>query len=120
MTLTLELFVDGIEAATDFYSRVLAFKSGEREPGGYTAMTSGAAQIALSPRSKLPDQARAKERSGRGVEIVLEVDDVEAMCARVRACGWPLASPLKTQIWGRTDFRVADPDGYRLRITSRR
>jgi uncharacterized glyoxalase superfamily protein PhnB len=50
---------------------------------------------------------------------VIEVDDVHADHARVTGAGWPLAEPLRAQPWGLTDFRVHDPDGHYVRITSR-
>jgi uncharacterized glyoxalase superfamily protein PhnB len=53
------------------------------------------------------------------VEIVLEVEDIVAEERRVRATGQPLLQALQKQAWGLTDFRLADPDGYYLRVTSR-
>jgi uncharacterized glyoxalase superfamily protein PhnB len=38
--------------------------------------------------------------------------------ARVRRSGYPLAAPMQDRPWGLRDFRVADPDGYYLRITT--
>ena len=35
------------------------------------------------------------------------------------AAGWPLEQDLQDRAWGLTDFRVVDPAGYYLRITSR-
>jgi uncharacterized glyoxalase superfamily protein PhnB len=64
------------------------------------------------------------DRSARafpaGTELVLETDDVAAERDRVVAQGWPLEADLQTRPWGLTDFRLCDPDGYYLRITSRR
>ena len=124
MTLRLELFVNELAASRDFYGRVLGFTIGAAEPGGYTPTTNGQAQIALNVRSHAPDhhpsQAPANDRPSRGVEIVLEVDDVAAIHARVVATGWPLSSPLTTHSWGQTDLCVDDPDGNRVRVTSRR
>ena len=51
--------------------------------------------------------------------FVLEVDDIAAMYKSVLAQNWPLSGALQTQPWGLTDFRLLDPDGYYLRITSR-
>lgn len=123
MSMKLELFVSDLEKSKDFYTRVLDFEIERQEPNGYTAMSSGRAQLALNVRSGRhgdhPIRAEVNERPGRGVEIVLEVDDVNASCARVQAAGWPLSAALKKQSWGLTDFRVADPDGYNLRISSR-
>jgi uncharacterized glyoxalase superfamily protein PhnB len=53
------------------------------------------------------------------VELVLEVDDVAGERALVAAAGWPLEQDLQDRAWGLTDFRVVDPAGYYLRITSR-
>ena len=33
---------------------------------------------------------------------------------------WPISSPLQVQPWGLSDFRTIDPDGYSLRLTSRK
>jgi uncharacterized glyoxalase superfamily protein PhnB len=52
------------------------------------------------------------------VELVLEVDDLEAEHQRVRAA-WPLEEDLQERPWGLRDFRVLDPSGYYLRITNR-
>ena len=37
---------------------------------------------------------------------------------RVRRSGYPLAAAMQDRPWGLRDFRVADPDGYYLRITT--
>lgn len=123
MTFRLELFVNDIPASVDFYSRVLGFRVGESHDDGYTPLHNGDVNLSLNRRAALPDdhpiQATSRERLGRGVEIVLEVEDVAALCRHVQSQGWPLAHALRHQPWGLTDFRVVDPDGYYLRITSR-
>jgi len=53
-----------------------------------------------------------------GVEIILVVEDVEQVYQRIRERNIAVESELKEQPWGMTDFRVTDPDGYYLRITS--
>ena len=63
--------------------------------------------VALNRRAELPHdhpiQCRAGERLGGGVEIVLEVDDTDAMYRHVVAQGW----------------QRSDLDGYYWRVTSR-
>jgi hypothetical protein len=49
---------------------------------------------------------------------VLEIDNIEEIYEHVIAQNWPLADKLHQQPWGLIDFRVFDPDGYYLRITS--
>lgn len=123
MTLRLELFVDHVPTSADFYQRVLGFGAGEQKSEQYTPMTRGHVTLSLNRRAALPDdhpiQAAAGERLGRGVEIVLEVDDVAALYVQVQAQGWPISAPMEQREWGLTDFRIVDPDGYYLRITSR-
>ena len=80
-------------------------------------------RLAVNLRSALdedhPVRPAAHERAGRGVEIVLEVDDIEAMYQHVISEKWPRSEELSRQPWQLTDFRVLDPDGYYWRITSR-
>jgi lactoylglutathione lyase len=124
MTLRLELFVTDMEKSVDFYTGVLGF---ERLKGGpsYVPVRSGAVLIGLGPAAGLPklhhfNPEVHRARRGLGTEIVLEVDDVESFYAKVKASGYArILSPLRKQSWGLSDFRVADPDGYYLRITSR-
>lgn len=56
-------------------------------------------------------------RRGYGVEVVLMVADVEAYYRKVEELA-TVISPLRLRPWGLKDFRVADPFGYYLRITS--
>ncbi|GMA52189.1 hypothetical protein GCM10025857_35460 [Alicyclobacillus contaminans] len=87
-------------------------------------VSNGEVQIGLGVLSKLsadhPLQLHhPDERKGIGVEIVLEVDDVDELYERVQASGYPVSEPLLMRPWGLKDFRLQDPDGYYLRITSR-
>lgn len=124
MTLRLELFVTDLDKSLDFYTNVLGF---ERMKGGptYAPVRSGAVVIGLGRVKGLPKQHPFNpevqtDRKGLGAEIVLEVDDVAAFFKKVEATGYKnIASPLRKQLWGLTDFRIIDPDGYYLRITSR-
>jgi len=122
-TLRLELFVDDLPASLDFYVRVLGFVKAAERPGGYTPLARDAVHLALNLRADLPEghpiQRAGRERPGRGVEIVLEVDDIEAMYQHVVSEQWPQSVELMPRPWGLTDFRVLDPDGYYWRVTSR-
>jgi lactoylglutathione lyase len=124
MTLRLELFVSDMEKSIDFYTKVLGFERLKGEPD-YVPVRSGSVLIGLGPSSKLQKMhyfspELQTSRRGLGAEIVLEVDDVEGFFQKVKATGYKrILSPLRKQSWGSTDFRIADPDGYYLRITSR-
>ncbi len=125
MGLRLELFVEDMEASIAFYTRVLAFEIERYEPGDYASLRRGTVVFGLGPVAKLPEKGGyfgrdiATRRRGLGVEIVLEVDDVEGWRDRVAASGHPILEPLRDRPWGLRDFRITDPDGYYLRVTSR-
>ncbi len=124
MRVRFELFVREMEAAVAFYIRVLGFDLIREEPG-YSSLRRGEVFLGLGPISKLPAEGGyftrdiAERQLGLGVEIVLEVDDLDAYHARVLASEYQISEPLRERPWGLRDFRVVDPDGYYLRITSR-
>ena len=125
MSVRFELFVQDMDQAIAFYSHILGFEVLRREED-YASLRNGTCILGLGPIAKLPEErggyfTRSKLRSARGlgVEIVLEVDDVHAAYEHVQSCGYPIEGPLQKRNWGLTDFRLADPDGYYLRITSR-
>jgi catechol 2,3-dioxygenase-like lactoylglutathione lyase family enzyme len=93
--LRLELFVDDLAAALDFYCRVLGFERLTERAGGYTPLRRDAVRLALNLRDELPAehpiQRTARERLGGGVEIVLEVEDIDAMHRHVVTQRWLLA-----------------------------
>lgn len=120
---TVELHVPDFAPVRDFYGR-LGFAVVREEQGddGYLQMRLGRNLIAFWPGSAAvawhsyfrrfaPDTAR-----GYGVEVVVEVDDIDALYEIARAFT-EIAAPLERRPWGARDFRVADPYGFYLRIT---
>jgi lactoylglutathione lyase len=124
MSLRLELFVSDVEKSAGFYTKVLAFERLEGE-ADYVPVRSESVVIGLGPAAGLSkahyfNPELQSSRRGLGAEIVLEVDDVQAAYRRVQTSGYKThLSPLRKQPWGATDFRLVDPDGYYLRVTSR-
>jgi lactoylglutathione lyase len=120
MTLRCEIFPLDLDAAVDFYTRVLRFnvtKDQRHHPSAYVAMQRGAVRVGAAQR-EVPDSPAAR-LPPTGVELVLEVDGVAGERDLVVAAGWPLEQDLQDRAWGLTDFRVVDPAGYYVRITSR-
>ena len=122
-SLRLELFVAALEPSIDFYQRVLGFTLIERRPDGYTVMEREGATIDLQPVGFLEDGHPAKPRSGfpngLGIEIVIEVDNVDDAYKRVVNSEYRINMPLGRRFWGLRDFRLVDPDGRYIRITAR-
>ncbi|MGR9481668.1 VOC family protein [Rhizobium leguminosarum] len=122
MHLSLELFVETPETSIDFYRRVLGFESQGSSSTEYTMLKNGDAVIAINSRSVLssdhPLRIDTGHRAGLGVEIVLKVAEVENAYRAAKESDWPV-SDLALQPWGLRDFRLIDPDGYYVRVTSR-
>jgi lactoylglutathione lyase len=127
--LRLELFVDEVARSLHWYCDGLGFEPDPEpdsvEPGTYRPIRRGAVRLSLQAFRTLSHDhplRRAGDEAPRGVgvEIVLELADVDELTAvHARAVDAGLApTPLVRQPWGLTDFRLADPDGYYLRITT--
>ncbi len=123
MNLRIELFVKDIERTVVFYRDVLGFRVPENLHQGYVSIHKGNTVIGLGEMGQLsedhPLRATDEERIGLGVEIVLEVDDIHEIYQQVVDKGYPIKSELTERPWGLVDFRVADPDGYYIRLTSK-
>jgi lactoylglutathione lyase len=119
MRLRIELFPADLEATVAFYTGVLGFEVERRAPGGeaaYVTLVRGETRIGAGARPPVPDEGA--RRPPTGVEIVLEVQDIGAERERVRRSGWPVLEDLTDRPWGLTDFRLLDPHGYYLRVTT--
>src|SRR5215216_4863347 len=104
MRLRLELFIDDLDRSIDFYRRVLGFHLVRQDPS-YASLCNGAVVLGLGLATDLP------ARRGVGVEVVLEVDDLEAAYALVRRAGVRPVEAPRERPWGLRDFRILDPDG---------
>ncbi|WP_183639174.1 VOC family protein [Rhizobium leguminosarum] len=121
MQLSLELFVESPEQSLEFYRQVLGFEVEGSASTEYTMLKNGDAVVAINARSVLstdhPLRIASGQKAGLGVEIVLKVADVENAYRAAKESGWPV-SDLALQPWGLRDFRLVDPDGYYVRVTS--
>jgi len=127
MRFRLELFVQDLDASIRFYEDALGFVL-ERREMQYASLRRGDAVLGLGDVAALPEtgegpgftQQRLASTVGRGagVEIVLEVPDVDAAWAAVQRVGHTVAEPPGERPWGLRDFRVTDPDGYYVRVTT--
>lgn len=120
--LRIELFVRDLDVSSRFYRQALGFSVLRETPGAYQALAREGAVIGLNLAANLADGHPVKPtsgaRPGQGVEIVLMAADIDAAFAMAAASGFAIAAPLTDQPWGLRDFRMIDPDGYYLRLTS--
>lgn len=127
--LRFELFVQDVEASVRFYRATLGLEPPPTwSPAGYVPISAGLVTIGVQHLANLPaghhfSPSRLAGPHGVGVEIVVEVDDVDLAYAKAaphaERCGGRV-EPLADQPWGLRDFRLVDPDGYYVRVTSRR
>lgn len=54
------------------------------------------------------------DRLARGVELALQVDDVDAWHGRLKEAGVTIARGLVDNPWGDRSFGIDDPDGVRI------
>ena len=125
--LRIELFVEDVERSLAFYATALGLRpAAGYDPHGYVPVSGGGVRIGLQRRTALPPGHHFRPSHftgprGVGVEIVVEVDDIEAAFTRALDAavnqGGQVES-LTARPWGQTDFRLIDPDGYYVRVTS--
>lgn len=93
----LELFVNDVERSARFYREVLGFRPAhDVDEAGYLPISSGALTIGLQGHANLLYglAVTAAPALGAGIE------------------------PIGDRAWGLRDFRLIDPDGYYLCISS--
>lgn len=123
MKLRLELFIESVEQSVEFYRDILGFDVPKELIDTYVSIRKGDVILGLEEMKHLPQHhplkiSNSSQQAGLGVEIVLEVEDVHDMYNKVVATGYPIETQLTKRPWGLEDFRLVDPDGYYLRVTS--
>jgi catechol 2,3-dioxygenase-like lactoylglutathione lyase family enzyme len=64
------------------------------------------------------EEGQLDEVGAPGIEIVIEVDDVDVSFDELSTMGIPFDGPPEDQAWGARHAWFRDPDGYRLSIFS--
>lgn len=130
-SLRLELFTTNLPRSLHLYIDTLHFRVRTRKdnyvfmqrdeiflavlgvpPFASSSTCASASASASSSGEETQADKESYRRPPRGVEIVLEVDDLEAERDRVVEMGWVLDEDITWRPWGLWDFRIVDPDGY--------
>jgi ureidoacrylate peracid hydrolase len=120
LSLEAALTVKDLAASVDWYTNVLGFSVDRRhERDGRliaVSLRAGAVRFLLAQ----DDGAKGLERvKGEGCSLQLTTgQDVDAIAARIRASGWALDTEPVTGPHGLRVFRLRDPDGFRLTVSS--
>ncbi|WP_220447460.1 bleomycin resistance protein [Nonomuraea deserti] len=122
-----ELICSDIQASLVFY-RLLGFRVRyERPQERFAYLERDGADLMLEQplsRDRLYPRAELVHPYGRGINLTVEVDDVDQVHATLLAAGYEMWLPLEERWYGRTadavgvrQFAVQDPDGYLLRLS---
>jgi predicted enzyme related to lactoylglutathione lyase len=107
MQMLVNIDVDDLARATDFYCAAFALRTGRRfGPDGVELL----GKPAGSPAFAGATQTRDYRRHWTPVHFDIVVDDVDAAVARAVAAGATLEQPARTANWGRIAL-LADPFG---------
>ncbi len=112
--------VNDLQKSVAFYCDVLGFTEKERweRDGALHGMelVAGSVSVFLAQDDWQKGHDRVK---GQGFRIYCDtVQDIDALARRIRERGGTLAQEPKDQPWGGRDFAVADPDGFKITISS--
>ncbi|MED2186006.1 VOC family protein [Bacillus wiedmannii] len=121
MHFRLELFVEDLQKSIRFYEEILGLAFSKKNETGAMVKLEDLALL-LTPDYILNENHYLKKGGlnpkGKGVEVIIVFDNIEQLYQHVLEKNYPVESNLKTQSWGMKDFRIVDPDGYYLRLTS--
>ncbi|WP_051582346.1 VOC family protein [Lysinibacillus fusiformis] len=121
INMRLELFVQNLKRSVDFYKNVIQLELYSQNETS-ASFKSKNLNILLTQQNILSNNHYFgninTSRKGVGVEIIIIVPDIQSFHQRVCEMQIELESQLKQQEWGLKDFRLVDPDGYYLRISS--
>ena len=105
------MHVTDLAAARTFYVELLGLQVLIEEPGYLRVGREGGFHIGMEEE---PSQV-----GGAGIEIVVEVPDVDAAFRRLQGDGVAFDEPPADMPWGARHAWMRDPSGYRLSLFSR-
>ena len=127
-----ELLCSDLAASLSFYTELAGFEVlYDRPEDGFAYLSLAGAELMLEEAPEEFGDAEywwtgAPEKPyGRGINLQIEVDDVDAICQRMQSRDWPLFKAMEERWYrmgdehtGNREFLVQDPDGYLLRFFS--
>jgi catechol 2,3-dioxygenase-like lactoylglutathione lyase family enzyme len=119
-----ELCVSDFEQSITWFERILGFRVVARDANEYAELSRGETSLQLAaddaPYWK-PERPRLLPpgQRGSGVEIVLLVDNVEAVYRQAQQAQADIVRPLADYPWHMRQFWVRHPDGYLIRPAQR-
>lgn len=119
----MELYVKDIEKSLKFYQEIIGLELfGRNERSG--RFNYDCFSLLITSERILDDnhyfRTNAKsDIKGNGFELIIVVDELEKVYQRCLNQNYPIEVEVEKYPWDMRGFKVADPDGYFLRITSK-
>lgn len=117
MQVLINIDVDDLDRATDFFVRAFDLRVGRRFGAHGVELLGGSAPIYLLPKpagsraSPRTAQERGYQRHWTPVHLDIVTDDIDAAVARAVAAGARLEEQVRTSSWGKLAL-MADPFGH--------
>jgi catechol 2,3-dioxygenase-like lactoylglutathione lyase family enzyme len=119
-----ELLVSDFAASRDFYVRVIGFAVRYDRPAEkFAYLDLDGAELMIEQETDFWLTAPREKPYGRGINLQIEVANLDGIVARLLAAGIPLFRPVEDAWYragdhysGNRQFLVQDPDGYLLRM----
>ena len=118
--LTVSLTAKDLQTSVAWYRDVIGFTVAhqmERDGKVFSvSLRGGSVRILINQ----DDGGRGWERTkGEGFSLSFTTqENIDDIAGRIKASGWTLDSEPEDKPWGARLFRLRDPDGYKLSITS--
>jgi lactoylglutathione lyase len=105
------LYVSDLATSVEFYRDVAGLEHRFTD-AGYAEFGTGATRFALYERRRAEWLTGHPVTPGPAGEVVLLVEDVDAVAATLRDRGIPLLAEPVDRPWGHRTLHIADPDGF--------
>lgn len=117
------LYVRDVNNSANFYCTILNAKLSSKPADHFVIIEFGGAFIYLHEDNNQSTETLAVSESrstrGDGAIIHFQVDDVDEWANHCMACRHPIEKGPVTQVFGRRQCYIRDPDGYVLVIEQR-
>lgn len=118
-----ELYVKDIEESIKFYQDIIGldlFGRNERSARfNYDCFSLLLASESILMPGHYFNQKAKSHIKGNGFELIIVVDALEKVYQRCLDSDYPIEVEVEKYPWDMRGFKIADPDGYFLRITSK-
>ena len=105
-------YASDLAVTADFYKK-LGFDAQKSEDGVRIKLADFTLAFIDENKTAIKNES-GKKPKGLGIYTYVEVDDVDAFFAEIKARGIVPRTEPKTWPWKKREFVVKDPDGYKL------